>query len=250
MSLKRLFFIGFITFFVGLCIYAPAQFMGIALNQLSGGRLGIANPQGSFWQGNAHVILSNTTQQAKALDLGNIAWDTQPLQLLAGKFAVSLSWNQGTPFWLTVDTSRVHIEHAAFTLPVDVISTLVPSLKAAQLGGQLAVRCDNFSLARREILGQVEVDWNQASSPLSILNPVGSYHTKLAGSGAGLAIQLSTLSAGPLIMQGKGLWAAVEGLHFEGTAEAEPAAKLQLQALLRVIGNETTADSGRYQLRF
>ena len=134
MSLKRLFLIGFISFFVGLCIYAPAQLMGIALNQLSGGRLGIANPQGSFWQGNAHVILSNTTQKAKALDLGNIAWDTQPLQLLAGKFAVSLSWNQGTPFWLTVDTSRVHIEHAAFTLPVDVISTLVPSLKNRQMG--------------------------------------------------------------------------------------------------------------------
>ena len=249
MSLKRLFLIGFISFFVGLCIYAPAQLMGIALNQLSGGRLGIANPQGSFWQGNAHVILSNTTQKAKALDLGNIAWDTQPLQLLAGKFAVSLTLNQGTPFWLTLDTSRVHIEHAAFTLPADFISTVVPSLKAAQLGGQLAISCDNFSIARQEILGQLEVDWNQASSPLSILNPLGSYHTVLAGSGTGLAIKLNTLSTGPLIMQGNGRWAAREGLHFEGTAEAEPSAKLQLQALLRVIGNETTADSGRYQLR-
>ena len=249
MSLKRLFFIGLISFFVGLCIYAPAQLMGIALNQLSGGRLGIANPQGSFWQGNAHVILNNTAQQSEVLDIGNIAWDTQPLQLLAGKFAVSLTLNQGTPFWLTLDTSRVHIEHVAFTLPADVISYVVPSLKAAQLGGQLAVRCDNFSIARQEILGQLEVDWNQASSPLSILNPLGSYHTVLAGSGAGLAIKLNTLSTGPLIMQGNGRWVASEGLHFEGTAEAEPSAKLQLQALLRVIGNETTSDSGRYQLR-
>lgn len=250
MSLKRLFFIGFISFCVCLCIYAPAQLMGVAFNQFSGGRLDLANSQGTLWQGSAHVLLNNLAQPSEALDLGKVSWDTQPLQLLAGKFAVSVTHNQGAPFWMTLDTSRLHIEHATFSLPTEIVSTLVPSLKAAALGGQLAIRCDNFSLTRQEILGQAEIDWNQASSALSLLNPLGNYHTKLAGSGSGLTIQLSTLSAGPLIMQGSGRWSASEGLHFEGTAEAEPTAKLQLQELLRVMGNETTAGSGKYQLRF
>jgi hypothetical protein len=51
-------------------------------------------------------------------------------------------------------------------------------------------------------------------------------------------------------MQGNGHWVAAEGLHFEGTAEANPASKAQLQALLRVMGNETSAGSGSYHLRF
>ncbi len=250
MSLKRHLFIGFLSLSVGLCIYAPAQLMGVALNKLSGDRLDLANSKGSFWQGNAHILLKSLEQQADMVDLGKITWDTQPLQLLAGKFAISLIWNQGAPFWMTLDRSRLHIEHAAFSLPAVVVSTLVPSLKAAQLDGQLEVRCDNFSLTQQEILGQVEIDWNQASSPLSIVNPLGSYHTKLEGNGAGLAIQLSTLTMGPLLLQGNGSWDANGGLHFEGTAEAEVAAKLQLQELLRVMGNETTAGSGKYQLRF
>lgn len=224
--------------------------MGVALTHLSGGRLSLASSQGSFWQGHAHVLLSNIAQQAELVDLGKVSWDTQPLQLTAGKFAISVTQDQGTPFWMTLDTSRLHIEHATFSLPTNIVSTLVPSLKAAELVGQLAIRCDNFSLTRQKILGRVEIDWNQTSSPLSILNPLGNYHTKLEGNGSGLTIQLSTLSAGPLMMQGNGRWTSNEGLHFEGTAEAKNEAKLQLQELLRVMGNETTADSGRYQLTF
>lgn len=250
MSRKRLLLIGFISFCVSLLIYAPAQLMGVAINQLSGGRLYFANSQGSFWQGNAHIVLNNIAQQAQAVDLGNLTWDTQPLQLLAGKFAVSVTQNQGAPFWITLDASRLHIEHAKFNLPTESVSTLMPNLKVANLGGILAVRCENLSLTRQEILGQVEIDWNQASSPLSSVNPLGHYLTKFDGSGSGLTILFNTLSAGPLMIHGTGHWAANTGLHFEGTAEAEPKSKLQLQELLRVMGNETTADSGHYQLRF
>ncbi len=250
MSLKRHLVIGLLSLSVGLCVYAPAQLFGVGLNKLSSGRLTLANSMGSFWHGNAHVLLKNVNQQENMVDLGKITWDIQTMQLLAGKLALIVTWNQGAPFWMTLDRSRLHIEHAAFSLPAVVVSTLVPTLKATQLDGQLEVRCDNFSMTHQEILGQVEINWNQASSPLSIVNPLGSYHAKLVGNGAGLAIQLSTLSTGPLMLQGSGRWDPIGGVHFEGTAEAENAEKLQLQELLRVMGNETTAGSGKYQLRF
>lgn len=250
MNVKRLTIIGVISFCIGLFIYAPAQLMGTVLHQLSKNRLSLAYADGSIWQGNGHILLNNVDQQGDPVDLGKVTWNTQFMQLLAGKFAVHLTWNQGVQFWVTIDSSRVHIEHATFNLPADIISTLVPSLKAAQLGGQLEVRCENFSLAKKEILGQLEIDWNQVSSPLSIVNPLGNYHSKLEGKGAGLVVQLNTLSPGPLLIQGSGQWAENSGFHFEGIAEAEPKAKTQLQELLRVMGNETTADSGKYQLRF
>lgn len=255
MNVKRLTIIGLISFCLGLFIYSPAQLMGIVLHRFSENRLSLAYANGSFWQGNGHILLNNLDlnnpdQQGDSVDLGKLAWNTQIMQLLTGKIAAHLTWNQEVPFWVTVDSSRVHIEHATFNLPADIISTLVPSLKTAQLGGQIEVHCENFSLAKREILGQLEIDWNQASSPLSIINPLGNYHTKFEGKGESLALQLNTLSAGPLLIKGSGRWTENGGFHFEGIAEADPASKKQLQELLRVMGNETNAGSGKYQLRF
>ena len=250
MNVKRYIFIGLMSFCIGVCMYAPAQLMGTALHQLSKNRFSLAYAEGSFWQGNGHILLNNVDQQADPVDMGIVNWKTQVMQLLAGKFAVYLTWNQGVPFWVTVDSSRLHIEHATFNLPADIFSTLVPSFKTAQLGGQLEVRCDNFSLTKQEILGQLEIDWNLASSPLSNVNPLGNYHAKFDGKGTGLNVQLSTLSAGPLLVEGLGHWTENGGFHFDGIAEATPTAKTQLQELLRVMGNETTAGSGKYQLHF
>jgi len=260
--MKRLFLLGIASTLIFVCIYAPAQLLGSLLGQLTHGRLGMAAAQGSLWQGNANLLLndidsgvdsnSDTQTNNASLNLGKIAWNTQPLQLLAGRFSVNLTWNDGAPFWLTLDTSRLHIEHATFALPADIVSALAPTLKAAQLGGQLSVRCDNFSLTRTEIIGQLDIDWNQASSPLSMVSPLGNYHTKLNGSGSALDINLETQGDSPLIMQGSGRWTVSEGLHFNGTAEANAANKTQLQELLRVIGNETSggSGSGSYQLKF
>jgi general secretion pathway protein N len=262
--MKRLFLLGIVSTLVFLCIYAPAQLLGSLLGQMTHGRLGLAATQGSLWQGNGNLLLNsldnNTDGNNDALanntviNLGKIAWNTQALQLLAGRFSVNLTWNDGAPFWLMLDTTRLHIEHAAFALPADIVSALVPALKAAQLGGQLSVRCENFSLTRTEILGQLDIDWNQASSPLSMVNPLGNYRTKLNGIGNALEIKLETQGDSPLILQGNGRWLASEGLHFDGTAEANAANKTQLQGLLRVMGNEasneTSAASGRYQLKF
>lgn len=255
--MKRLFLLGLVSTLVFLCVYAPAQLLGSVLGQLTNGRLGLASSQGSLWQGNANLLLTNIDANNNdaqtnntGINLGKIAWNTQPLQLLAGRFSVNLTWNDGAPFWITLDTSRLHIEHAAFNLPADIVSALVPTLKAAQLGGQLSVRCDNFSLTRTEILGQFDIDWNQASSPLSMVSPLGNYHARLDGSGGALDIKLETQGDSPLILQGIGRWAGSEGLHFDGTAEANAANKTQLQELLRVMGNETSAGSGRYQLKF
>jgi general secretion pathway protein N len=254
--MKRLFILGIASTLVFLCIYAPAPLLGSLLAHYSSGRLSLASAQGSLWKGNAFLLLNNldstdgAADSVAAVNLGKISWDTQALQLLAGRFLVNLVWNDGAPFWLTLDASRLHIEHAAFNLPSEIIPALVPTLKAAQLGGQLSVACDNFSLTRNEMLGQLDIAWNQASSPLSLVSPLGNYHARLDGRGSTLDIKLETTGDSPLIMQGKGAWAASGGLHFDGTAEANSANKAQLQALLRVIGNEAAAGSGRYQLRF
>ncbi|MFA6041659.1 MAG: type II secretion system protein N [Methylophilus sp.] len=252
--MKRLFLLGIISTLFFLCVFAPAQLLGSLLSRYTEGRLGLASTQGSLWHGNAYLLLNAESNQSSSdtdsVNLGKLSWDIQALQLLIGRLSVSLAWNEGTPFWLTVDSSRLHVEHAVFNLPPETMAALVPALKAVQLGGQLTVRCDNFSLTQQEILGQINIAWDQASSPLSLINPLGSYQVHLDGQGNKLDIKLNTQNDSPLIMQGSGLWTSANGLHFEGTAEASASAQAQLQELLRVMGNETMAGSGRYELRF
>ena len=256
--MKRLFLVGIVSTLTFLCIFAPAQLLGSVLSQFTHGRLNLASTQGSLWHGNAYLLLNSmsspaddaTQPNSESINLGKVSWDTQALQLLSGRLSVNLTWNDGAPFWLTLDPSRLHIEHAAFNLPTEVIPALVPTLKAAQLGGQLAVRCENFSVTRTEILGQLDIDWNQASSPLSTVNPLGSYHTRLDGRGNVMEMKLESPESNPLIMQGNGQWSMNDGLHFDGSAEANAAYKDKLQELLRVLGNEASAGSGRYQLKF
>lgn len=250
MTNKRLLLFGFFSFMIFLSIFAPAQLLGSLLGHFSAHRLGLAGSQGGLWKGNANLLLQGADAQDVPVDLGKVSWETQPLQLLAGRLSVSLSWNDGTPFWITQDASRLHVEHAAFNLPAELIPVLVPALKASQLGGQLAIRCNNFSLTRSEILGQVELDWSQASSPLSMVNPLGHYHARLDGHGGTLDIRIESPGDNPLMLQGGGRWSAGDGLHFEGIAEANATSRVQLQELLRVMGNETPSGSGRYQLKF
>lgn len=258
--MKRLFLLGIVSTLFFLFIFAPAQLLGSLIGELSNGRLGLASSQGSFWHGNATIYLNSIDSDSHLVDatqlnntrvnLGPISWDIQPLQLLSGRFSLNVNWNNSGPFWVTLDTSRLHIEHAAFNVPANIISIMVPTLNAAQLGGNLSLRCENLSVTPTELLGQLDIDWNQSSSPLSMINPFGSYHARIDGLGKTLAIKLETQGDSPLIMQGNGQWTAAEGFHFKGTSEANSANKIQLQELLRVMGNETVAGSGRYQLNF
>ena len=258
--MKRLFLLGIISTLVFLFIYAPAQFLGSLLGELSNGRLGLASSQGSIWHGNANIYLNSVDTESHivntmqlnntSVNLGPISWDIQPLQFLIGRVALHVNWNNSGPFWVTLDTSRLHIEHAAFNVPASIVSALVPTLKVAQLGGQLSIRCQNFTFTRTELLGQLEIDWNQSSSPLTMVTPLGSYHAQIDGLGNALNIKVETHGDSPLIMQGNGRWTEAEGLHFDSTFEASTANKIQLQELLRVMGNETLSGSGRYQLKF
>ena len=252
---RLLLIVGFVTYLVFLCAYAPAQLLGSLVTHFGSEHISLAAAQGSFWKGDAHLLLQAKSAEAESpldigLDIGKVAWDIQPLQLLTGKLAISLSWNDGAPFWFTLDASRAHVEHVTLNLPATVIQQLVPTLRAARLGGQLSLRCDNFSVTKKEMLGLVEIDWAQVTSPLSTLNPLGSYHARVEGVGEVLNINLNTVGDGPLLLQSSGRWSANNGASFEGTASAHPSAKGQLQDILRIMGNETSAGSGSYQIKF
>jgi hypothetical protein len=124
-----------VAYFIALIIQLPAQFLNVLLDQYLDQKVSLVEPEGSLWHGNAHVML-NDLQSHRSIDLGKIAWNVEVLQLLTGKLALNMTWNEANPFWITLDASRFHIEHAAFNVPGQVAQFLVPSAAAGRNGGK------------------------------------------------------------------------------------------------------------------
>lgn len=246
MPIKRTLILGFIIFLATLLYQAPASLVASWIYQKSDQQIVLTQAEGTLWNGKATLALSANTAESP-VSVGHLQWQVFPLQLLLGRVYTAISWNEVPPFWLTVETARTHIEHINITIPADIISQLIPALHTAQLGGQLNLRSESISVTSDAIAGEAAIDWQQASSPLSQINPLGSYHAQLSADASGVHIQLSSL-IGPLLLDGNGLWSQAQGLSFQGNAKADPAKQKELSELLRILGNEQVPGSGVYQL--
>lgn len=237
-----------LAYLTALLITAPAQILAQLVAAQSGERIQLSQPQGTIWKGHAYLQLPGNATLA-ALDAGKISWDIQRLPLLAGKISVTLTHNESAPFLLTLSPSRLHLQQVAFTLPGTVLPHLIPTLQAAALGGSIAVHAENVSVSESEIVGQLDIDWSEVSSSISPINPLGSYHLSLSGSGRSIGISLRTAAGSPLLLEGTGLASMQQGLHFDGTAHADPERRQQLEQVLRLIGNESALGSGSYRIK-
>ena len=91
------------------------------------------------------------------------------------------------------------------------------------------------------------LEWKDAASGLSLLEPLGTYRAKVKGAGSKAQFVLVT-HEGALQVAGRGTWARETGVRFEGTARASPGAEADLRDLLRLLGPETSR--GVHALRF
>ena len=58
-----------------LLVFAPARWLAAAVQQISKGRLVLAEPQGSVWKGSAQLVLTGGAGSSEVMALpGRIAW--------------------------------------------------------------------------------------------------------------------------------------------------------------------------------
>jgi len=253
MNKKYALIAGVITFVIALLAMAPATLLSGWILQRTGQQVLLANAEGTIWNGTATVVIQSS-QTKPALDnneasitAGKLRWEIFPLQLALGRIYAALYWNNAPPAWLSVDSSRIHLEHALLDIPASIVSQLAPAMRSAGLDGQLNLRTESLSLTEKSIQGDVLLDWMQASSPLSAIKPLGNYHAQISGNQDSLSILLSTLN-GALMLNGSGSWSNQQGLNFQGTAQAETGKEQALSELLRVMGNEQVPGSGMFQI--
>jgi general secretion pathway protein N len=220
------------VFLAGLISFAPASLVGYVLERASGGKLTLAQTQGSLWNGSGVALLR---LKARYQTLGSYRWKLQlfdaALQVQAGEAApMTVHY---VPF-----SGRINIDNLHLTLPVSIIEIAAPQLGPYQLQGSLEAGCDHLTLDAAGMSGQVTMNWLHAASALSTIRPLGDYRILVQGRGNALDMQLSTLS-GKLLLSGNGSYDNAAGMRFTGTAQAAPGtAETELNEMLHHIGPE------------
>lgn len=233
---------------LGSVAFAPARWAAQWVDQASQGQVQLRNAQGRLWQGQADVLLrgGHGSRAELALPQG-IQWQLRP------------GWAEGAPvlrLHLTAPCCmaqpmqwQIHAGWGGAGVRLDAHRSQWPAGWLAGLGtpwntiglqGQLVLDTPGLRLhwvqGRLQWSGDLTVDALDVTSPLSTLQPLGSYRLALdTRPGQPMpALQLHTLH-GELSLQGEGQWSGSR-FRFRGTAQASPASVGAVSNLLNLLG--------------
>lgn len=229
---------------VGVLAFAPALWLGALLDVASDSHLQLAQPRGTFWSGNARLILAGGEGSRDALVLpGRISWKLRPGW---GRLQLQLRAECCTPEpLLLVAGARwggwsLALADSASQWPAAVLAGLGAPWNTLQAQGRLALGSQGLSLewldGRASVQGSASLEALEFSSRLSTLRPIGSYRLRLVGNGLSDPphLQLETLE-GSLKLAGRGQWNGTRW-NFRGEASAATEHEPVLGNLLNIIG--------------
>ena len=259
-----------------LLAFAPASWLAAEVADSTGGRLLLADAQGTVWRGQAVLVLTGGagSRDARALP-GRLHWR---LSWHGGAPALRLEqaccidrpllvrWRPGlaaTRFELLTlpagpaplpgsNGAVPGVESSAETAPIGHwpvawLAGLGAPLNTLRLSGTMQLSGRDLSVqvvqGRLVFGGRAELALNQVASRISTLEVLGDYRLSLQGDPRGQAATLQLRTArGALQLSGEGQWAASK-LRFNGQATAAPGFESALNNLLNIIGRRQGAAS-------
>ncbi len=237
---KRALALFVLAYLLTLLITAPTSLLDRGVQYMTDGRLLLANTSGTVWRGAGTPALRGRTGNLIALE--PLHWDVAVLPLFTAKIKTRLQWDDLPPaaaMEVTITFKQIELQHALLLLPAQVLEEISPILKPGQFRGQFQIQSDRLVFSKRSIEGTAVVDWQQASSALSSVAPLGNYYLTLNGAGETINIGLATTS-GVLLLEGRGNWSAARGLEFNGKARAAEGKQDSLAELLSHLGPQET----------
>ena len=239
---------------LALGLFAPAAWVAGAVTRASEGRLMLAESRGSWWQGDAVVVLTGGAGSREAWTLpGRLAWSLslhglQPVLTLqqpcclAGGTALRIEPGIGR-LGIALETPSPGPGAGASPLVgqwpaawLTALGTPWNTLKPAglvRLGAQ-RLRID-FAEGRWRLSGTLAADFQSISSSLSTLPSLGSYRLEVSGDATGVATLTLRTIEGPLLLSGQGQWTGGR-LRLRGEARAAAGHEAALNNLLNLIG--------------
>jgi general secretion pathway protein N len=240
---------------LGLVVYAPAAWLAQGLTALSDGKLLLADASGTIWHGDAVAVLTGGrgSRDARALP-GRLGWS---MRIAGGGLRLALQQDCCLPTPLVVQLnprwSGVQVQLGTQPLadapmqafgemghwPAAWLGGLGTPWNTLQLGGVLRLAGQDLSFewvkGRLRMAGRAEVTLDNASSPITTLERLGSYRLNVDSDPDGqVQLRLGTLDGALQIMGSGGV--TPTGMRLRGEARASEANPGALDNLLNIIG--------------
>jgi general secretion pathway protein N len=233
-----------VTIVIGTLVLAPAQWMSALVRSGTQGRVDLAETRGSFWKGDATLVLASGSAPGsmRASLPERLTWQLAPLALLTGVVDLTLAHPSALAQPLRVRAGlngRLDAGPTTLRLPASLLIGLGAPWNTVRPGGVVSVTWDKLAIEPRRFQGNITAEWQFASSTLTPVSPFGHYRLLTNGVFPGTQLNLLTIS-GPLELTGSGTIAEGGRLRFQGVARAspgtDPAIKTQLTGLISLLG--------------
>ena len=243
---------------------APAHWLTQTVEQISGERVLLQDPQGTVWNGSAQWVLnegplniqtsSHLTRPTNTSVLPTrVTWQLGPrIDFVNLRLALNatIASDCCTPTPVHVDVSpmwrgmRVQVSDHTSNWPASWLIGLGAPWNTVQPEGQMQLHTTQLQWTQQagqeQLQGQAELQMQQLSTRLSTLRPLGTYRLRLHG-GDTMALSLDTLEGG---LQLSGSGQLLNGrVLFNGEASAAPDAEAALSNLLNILGQRQGSKS-------
>ena len=225
---------------VTVLLFLPAAWMAPILEQQSGGRLTLGDPQGSIWRGGGFIgAAPGGLDPVTPLLPGRFNWRLSPLALV-GVVDATLSNPEALtqPVQITGSWSQWQVSPAAILMPAQRLVALGAPLNTIVPSGTMRLSWTVLQLSRQgeqvDLTGSMQLVLTDIGSRLSPIKPLGAYKLQMDWQGQQAILELTSLK-GPMLLTGSGKLDRGR-LRFSGRAQAAPGEEERLANLLNLLG--------------
>lgn len=199
----------------------------------------IDSPTGSIWHGSAAIGFSEPAIDGKncrpALAVTErLSWEMS-CQLLGLSCKATIQTPAlSKPLQISIKPGELRVADNEARLPAQILEVLGAPWTLLHPRAQLHARWTDLVFQTPNASGNIRISLNDLISPISQIQPLGSYDVQGEISGTGLDYTLST-SKGPLLLQAQGR-ISKQAATGQGEANATPEMKEALTGLLNLIG--------------
>ena len=227
--------VGVPAYLVCIVLTMPATFIGARASHAAGGQLRVSDAEGTLWSGSLRATL-DTPGGPFALD--RVTWRFMPVEIVHGRVAFDVAVDSRDArgnAQLLRGVSDWEVRGANARLDARALPLFYPVVAAWRPEGSVQLSADDVRWNEREMRGNVNMEWRDASVSLSDVKPLGTYRLAAKGAGESVKLALSTI-AGALAMSGTGEVKLPRETIFSGEARGEGPSAAALAPLLDLMG--------------
>lgn len=228
----------------------PARWLLSSIGTQTQCKVMIESPNGSIWQGSAAIGFSEPAIDGKSCRPAlavteRFYWDMscQPLSLTCKVTVETPALSK--PLQISMKPGAIGVTDNEARLPAQTLEVLGAPWTLLHPRGQLHARWNDLLFETPNANGSIRISLNELISPISQIQPLGSYDVQADLTAQGVNYTLST-SKGPLLLQAQGT-VNNQGATGQGEANATPEMKEALTGLLNLIGKR---QGDTYRLMF